>query len=605
MEYEKFIIKNFKGIEEIELDLTKYPNGKIFPLVGLNEAGKTTILEAISFFLNDIEEEKRYELIHKRDRGFFSGEISIEAFLKLSQEERENIAIFLADNNLIVESPEKIPTHIAILKSYKYKDGNFETVNEDQWSFYPEEISVRKSSGSIYRDLYDNHNEVWNKLVENLEKKIPKILYFENFVFKFPEKIYLEELSNPTYKGEESIIQIQYRNVIEDILKSCNTSYDRHLLIRKLKSSVDAEIESGKQILREMEIALNQKILDPWNQIFPNTPQKRISIETNNNENGQYIQIKINEGSTSFYVDERSLGFRWFFGFILFTEFRKLRDGEDGEYLFLFDEPASNLHEGSQKKLLTLFENLTDKAKIIYSTHSPYLLNPKFLLNTFIVKDIGREVSNEFDYRQNIKVDYYKNFVSQNPNQESHFKPLLNVLEFEATDFDLSDKLVFFEGKFDYYTFKWMLNTQFQQSHYDFKLYPGTGVDSYENIFREYLAHNKKFIAVFDADSAGKNAKTRYINNISQELEKQIFTLKDINISFDNFTTEKLFTESEKLQIQKKSFSGDTSYNKGRFNTAIQELFIKNESIELSENTKENFKKIFEFIKSKFDELDN
>ncbi len=50
MRYTKFTIKKFKGIEELELDLTKYPVGKIFPLVGLNESGKTTILEAIIFF---------------------------------------------------------------------------------------------------------------------------------------------------------------------------------------------------------------------------------------------------------------------------------------------------------------------------------------------------------------------------------------------------------------------------------------------------------------------------------------------------------------------------------------------------------------------------
>ena len=46
-------------------------------------------------------------------------------------------------------------------------------------------------------------------------------------------------------------------------------------------------------------------------------------------------------------------------------------------------------------------------------------------------------------------------------------------------------------------------------------MYPGASADKYENIFREYLAHNKKFVAVFDADGnisrGGKGAKKRYI----------------------------------------------------------------------------------------------
>lgn len=33
MKYSKFTIKNFKGIQDAELDLVKYPNGNIFPVI--------------------------------------------------------------------------------------------------------------------------------------------------------------------------------------------------------------------------------------------------------------------------------------------------------------------------------------------------------------------------------------------------------------------------------------------------------------------------------------------------------------------------------------------------------------------------------------------
>ena len=46
MIYNKITINNFKGIKNIELNLE---NNRIITLVGLNESGKTTIMEAIKF----------------------------------------------------------------------------------------------------------------------------------------------------------------------------------------------------------------------------------------------------------------------------------------------------------------------------------------------------------------------------------------------------------------------------------------------------------------------------------------------------------------------------------------------------------------------------
>lgn len=50
MDYRLFEVTNFRGIQQLKLDLGIYPKSKIFTLVGLNESGKSTILEAINFF---------------------------------------------------------------------------------------------------------------------------------------------------------------------------------------------------------------------------------------------------------------------------------------------------------------------------------------------------------------------------------------------------------------------------------------------------------------------------------------------------------------------------------------------------------------------------
>lgn len=603
MKYTKFVIKKFKGIEELEIDLTKYPVGKIFPLVGLNESGKTTILESINFFQEDLPDGKKHEILHKKDSGNFTGNVEIEAELLFEENDNEVIRNFLNSKSFRIE--KDIET-ISVTKKYVFDNASFQK-QESTWIWSPN-LKVKSSAQRTYKSLYSENKEIWSELTNEVKKIIPKILYFPDFLFDFPIKIYLENIETLT-SDKEKEVQREYRQIIDDILHTINSEYSLNDFLTKLKALTDtAKQSASSQIKQEISSILNQKIVAPWQEIFPG-PNKNIIIETSNDQTGYFIQLKVNEGTSPFLINERSLGFRWFFGFILFTEFRKARADESGEYLFLFDEPASNLHECSQQKLLLLFEKLIDKSKIIYSTHSPYLINPKFILNCFIVKDVGRENPSDYDFRQNIKAIPHKQFVANYPNEETHFRPILDVLEFNAMGFEFTDKIIFTEGKFDYYTFKWIKDKFFVDQDFDFKFYPGASVDKYENIFREYLAHNKHFIAVFDADGSsttkGKGAKNRYLKEISQELEKQIFTLDDIDANFDTYTTEKLFTEDERLNIQRKSFPDDTFFNKNHFNSAILELFISEEPFELLEQTKDKFKKIFVFIKDKFTELEN
>lgn len=597
MKYSKFLIKKFKGISELSLDLTRYPNGKIFPIVGLNESGKTTVLEAIDFFQKDFDQDKKHILIHKRDKGHFSGNIEVVATLDFENEDKDIVDSFLGEHHLEIENEIKT---IIYSKKYNYDNGTPDNTTSKEITFEPN-IKIKTPRATSYREMDSSLVEF---LREQIISRFPKILYFPDFLFDFPEKIYLEKVPNPAWENKEQERQDTYRAIIQDILYSINTTYEINSFITKLKStSNDGMQESATQIKREIATKLNTNIVQPWQEIFPNSPNKTIEVTTDHDTTGYYLQIKINEGASNFGINERSLGFKWFFGFLFSTKFRNARQDEFGECLFLFDEPANNLHQSSQQKLLSLFEDIASKAKIIYSTHSHYLLNHKLILNTFIVKDEGRTNENEYDYRQNIKAEPYALFVKNHPDQETHFKPILDVLEFVDNPFTPSGNIVFFEGKFDYYTFKLVEKKFFLGESYNFNFYPGGGVEKYENIFREYLANNRKFVAVFDADKAGKDAKNSYLKEISQELEVNIFTLKDIDSAFDTLTTEGLFIESERLGIQQKTFLASTKYKKSEFNMAIQELFINENDFDLSVETKAKFKKVFDFIEQKFTEL--
>ena len=61
MQYTRFSIDNYRGIEKTEIQLPKSGGAQATTLIGLNESGKTTILEAIYSFSPDPESKALYE----------------------------------------------------------------------------------------------------------------------------------------------------------------------------------------------------------------------------------------------------------------------------------------------------------------------------------------------------------------------------------------------------------------------------------------------------------------------------------------------------------------------------------------------------------------
>lgn len=139
--------------------------------------------------------------------------------------------------------------------------------------------------------------------------------------------------------------------------------------------------------------------MSSWNQIFHDRPisEKRVTIEIgDDNEDGPeaalgriWVQFRIEDADGLFTIGERSLGFQWFFVYLMLTNYRGRRKETDDNMLYLFDEPASNLHPTAQGMLLKSLGKLSDKAVIIYTTHSHYLIEPAWLGTTSVVANEG------------------------------------------------------------------------------------------------------------------------------------------------------------------------------------------------------------------------
>jgi hypothetical protein len=72
-------------------------------------------------------------------------------------------------------------------------------------------------------------------------------------------------------------------------------------------------------------------------------------------------------------LEDRSSGLQWFLSFYLIFLVESSRDHRDA--ILLLDEPGLSLHPLAQRDLSAFFENLSATNQIIYTTHSPFLVD--------------------------------------------------------------------------------------------------------------------------------------------------------------------------------------------------------------------------------------
>nr|QNO44504.1 DNA replication and repair protein RecF [Methanosarcinales archaeon ANME-2c ERB4]QNO45003.1 DNA replication and repair protein RecF [Methanosarcinales archaeon ANME-2c ERB4]QNO45139.1 DNA replication and repair protein RecF [Methanosarcinales archaeon ANME-2c ERB4] len=593
MRFVDFKIKNFKGIKQLTINFDNIPEPKIYTLVGLNESGKTSILEAIDFFGNGQDVKDVHLLIPKSKISNFNDDISVKATISLDDVDINQIKDYAFDNLNFGITNDDFAT-ISITKKLSFKDSKFDGIN-DLWSI--ELVGKEKGNRKKPRKLEDE-DALWSGIVKYIKTEmIPRIIYYPNFLFDIPEKIYLEKQPN---EGTE---QPFYRNILQDVLDSLNNNLDlnRHIVDR-LKSSDELDKEALDATIERMSGKMTSVIFKAWQEIFKRDIHKEISLNTGNDGGKPFIEIKIKEGIEKYQVKERSLGFRWFFTFLLFTEFRKNRSDDPGETLFLLDEPAYNLHSTAQKILLTNFEKLATNSRLIYTTHSHHLINPMWLSGTYIVenKALNYEDDSDFDRsKTDVDATLYKNFVAASPDKKTYFQPILDSLEYQPSLLELVPDITVFEGKNDYYTFKYINDVLMSGKYSDLHIYPGQGASSHNKILSLYIAWGRNIIVMLDGDKPGKKEKKNYEKRFGPIVDDKIFTLEDVDPSLKNTKTEDIFTSDEKIAIIQTLFGDENSYSKSKFNTAIEHLYISKTSVELSEDTAQKFNKIFEFIKSK------
>lgn len=248
----------------------------------------------------------------------------------------------------------------------------------DQNSFYSGGETGGLTLDDITEDIQDVTSvlsELQNPAFDPLEK-LPDI--FENTEIELVDgSIKIEDIGNSTpYRGfldagglSPGDISNLQRDVVHDRIEDAESRLsdllNGYLTLdpsgTKSKSKVAAENDEG-----EFEIIASLS-----------REQLELNIE--------------DETSVPFKAHQRSTGIRWLLGFLL-TVIHGVGDDDDPG-LVVLDDPGVHLHPEAKELLLASLETLTSRKQVIYSTHSPFLIDNSRISNTRIVEREGTDGS--------------------------------------------------------------------------------------------------------------------------------------------------------------------------------------------------------------------
>lgn len=612
VDYIAFEIKNFKGIRDLRIDLDISSRVRIATLVGLNESGKTTILEAIDHFDSGSEaldpkqlsgriRPQQNDLIPISERANFNGKLSIKAFVQMNDDDLEGLKRHLKSKHDFRLA--KFDREFMVNEEYSYESSSFKS-RQNLWTING--LGRLKGQRKNWPLTKTKYSDVWLDAVTFLRELLPDIWYFPNFLFDFPSKIYLAEIK------DESSANKFYRVLIQDILDSLNleATVEEHLTARAL-SGVESDRRSLDSLVLQMCLKITEDVFAGWNKMFGRQVDKkvflRVEVEDRPTASGSmtrvpYIEFQIEDNNGYCYVHERSLGFRWFFVFLLLTSFRGSRKGSSSGLLFLFDEPASNLHQSAQAQLRSSFPKLVENCRIIYTTHSHHMIDPDWLEQTYVVSNRGLVSDpNSDDYtakRTDITMEKYRSFVANHPNQSLYFQPILDVLDYAPSRLELVSPVVVVEGKNDYYSARF---AQQQLSiRPSLRFMPAAGAGTLDQLIALYLGWGRDFVVLLDSDGEGEFQKTRYLDKFGLVVENQIFTLADFVPILKGKSLEAVYQPDDRAAVVS-ALGGDPNQqlDKKSFNRMIQEALIRGSKIQLSDAARDIYVKLLDGLDEK------
>lgn len=358
---------------------------------------------------------------------------------------------------------------------------------------------------------------------------MPKFWYYDEY-YALPSRINLNHLRSKNFVG--SLNPETYKTTMA-LFDLANIDLEELLNATNFESYL-AELEATSNYITD-------KMFDYWT--TNNNIEIKFEIDTLKSSGEKVLDIRIRNQKhrVSLPLSNRSKGFNWFFSFIVW--FSKIQNSTT-DLILLLDEPGLNLHASAQADLLRFIKDLSKEYQIIYTTHSPFMIDSNNLQRTRTVLDTDkgtyisdaikeRDTDTLFPLQAALGYDIAQNlFISKNnllvegPADLLYLTVLSNILEDDKRQ-GLSSK---------------------------FTIIPTGGLDKVASFIS--LMRGNKLNVICLLDSFNNKGKQRLDNLIQNKI------IKESNVHFfDEFTSlgkadiEDMFTKEEYLKIFNNAFN--------------------------------------------------
>ena len=216
-----------------------------------------------------------------------------------------------------------------------------------------------------------------------LSPSLPRFLYFDDYKL---------------LEGKINLHALQQREAAEQMTESDETARGLLQLAGTTLQELMSEqgYETAKAKLEAIGLDITQKVFDFWKQnqdldVEFDLKADSTDVAPYNSGVNLYIRIKNRRHGVTVPFDQRSKGFIWFFSFLVWFDAVQSRVDTDNALILLLDEPGLNLHGLAQADFLAYIRELSKQHQILYTTHSPFMVDSARLDDVRVVEDRVKE----------------------------------------------------------------------------------------------------------------------------------------------------------------------------------------------------------------------
>lgn len=597
MKLKEVRIHKYKSFEtEQKFDL----EDDITILVGMNESGKTSALEAIaktryfqddeSFKFNSTHDYPRKDKKRMEKNGENPEAITcvyeIDNELKQTVEEEMGKGVLKSTSFSITtkyDNSRTISISVDAKKFIEYKTKELgissETLNEkllkvknksDLEAVQNEYTEENKVAGiKLFVKYFENKNNwKYDPIGEYIYRvlvapKIPKFLYYDEY-YSLPSRISIEKLNSESleeseYKTAKSLFELADIN-IDDIVKA--TSFEDYIAeLEATESIISEELFKYWQTNKGLNITFQIDKVEKSEQRNIGYGQQVTDVKIVEH----ILDIRVKNKGVSLPLKNRSKGFNWFFSFLVW--FKKIQEDQNSNYILLLDEPGLNLHAAAQADLLRFLEDLSQNYQIVYTTHSPFMITSDKLqrVRTILETDKGSVISDSI----------------QEKDPKTLF-PLQAALGYDiAQNLFISKKNLLVEGVSDLIYLQYMSaileSTGKTGLSHDVTIVPTGGLEKVATFISLLRSNDLHIVCLLDSFTDPKG-KAKLDNIIAQKIinQKNIRFFNEFLESKKRADIEDLFTKNDYIKLFNKAF--DKKYTEIKIenlNANIEQVLIQ------------------------------